>query len=264
MQAVILAGGQGTRLKSVTTAIAKPMLLIGEKPLLEHQVALLKSYGITEIFILVNHLKESIQHYFGTGEKHGVSITYYEEEMPLGTVGGVKAIEDKITGDFLLIYGDVMFSMDLSRLRDFHHQKKSDCTLVLHPNDHPYDSDLVEIDPFGRITAFHAKPHNPDAYYRNLVNAGVYILSQKIFTFLEKDKKADFGKDIFPTLVNRISMFGYNTSEYLKDMGTPDRLKKVSDDYRRGKIALRNLTQQQKAIFLDRDGVLNEDTHLIK
>lgn len=264
MQAVILAGGQGTRLKSVTTVIAKPMLPIGDKPLLEHQVALLKSYGITEIFILVNHLKESIQHYFGTGEKHGVSISYYEEELPLGTVGGVKAIEDKITGDFLLIYGDVMFSMDLSKLRDFHYQKKSDCTLVLHPNDHPYDSDLVEVDPFSRITAFHAKPHNPDVYYRNLVNAGVYILSQTIFGFLEKDKKADFGKDIFPTLVNRIAMFGYNTSEYLKDMGTPDRLEKVSNDYRRGKIALRNLTQKQKAIFLDRDGVLNEDTHLIK
>jgi D,D-heptose 1,7-bisphosphate phosphatase len=239
------------------------MLPIGSKPLLEHQVELLRSFGITEIIILVNHLKESIQEYFQDGSKWGGSITYHIEATPLGTVGGVKAIEDQIKGDFLLIYGDVMFTMDLKKLIDFHQSHQSECTLVLHPNDHPYDSDLVEIDIDSRITAFHSKPHTTQTYYRNLVNAGVYLFTKKVFQFLEKDKKADFGKDIFPKLVSQLKMVGYNTPEYLKDMGTPDRLEKVNRDLLSGKIAARNLKHKQKAIFLDRDGVLNEDEEYI-
>lgn len=263
MQAVILAGGKGTRLNSLNAQVAKPMMPIGGKPLLEHQIELLRSNGVTEIIILVNHLKESIQEYFHDGSKWGVNIAYYEESTPLGTVGGVKAIEDQITGDFLLIYGDVMFDMDLNRFVQFHQKHNSECTLVLHPNDHPYDSDLVEIDTNERITAFHSKPHEEGRYYRNLVNAGVYLFSKKVFQFLEKDKKADFGKDIFPNIINHIKMFGYNTSEYLKDMGTPDRLEKVNGDYLSGKILARNFKTKQKAIFLDRDGVLNEDKEYI-
>lgn len=263
MQAVILAGGKGTRLKSIQAQAPKPMLPIGSKPVLEHQIALLQSFGITKIIILVNHLKESIQDYFQFGEKWGVEISYFEEPAPLGTVGGVKAIENQIQGDFLVIYGDVMFDIDLQRLLNFHYAKKSECTLVLHPNDHPYDSDLVEINSDSRLIAFHAKPHDPDQYYRNLVNAGVYIFSKKIFEFLEPGKKADFGTDIFPLIYTTIKMFGYTTSEYLKDMGTPDRLEKVTHDFLSGKIAARNLRNKQKAIFLDRDGVLNEDQEYI-
>ncbi len=263
MQAVILAGGKGTRLKSIQAQAPKPMLPIGSKPVLEHQIALLQSFGITEIIILVNHLKESIQDYFQHGKKWDVEISYFEEATPLGTVGGVKAIENQIQGDFLVIYGDVMFDIDLQRLLNFHNAKKSECTLVLHPNDHPYDSDLVEINSDSRLTAFHAKPHDHKQYYRNLVNAGVYIFSKKIFEFLENGKKADFGNDIFPLIYSTLKMFGYTTSEYLKDMGTPDRLEKVTHDYLSGKIAARNLRNKQKAIFLDRDGVLNEDQEYI-
>jgi D,D-heptose 1,7-bisphosphate phosphatase len=122
---------------------------------------------------------------------------------------------------------------------------------------------LVEIDIDSRITAFHSKPHTTQTYYRNLVNAGVYLFTKKVFQFLEKDKKADFGKDIFPKLVSQLKMVGYNTPEYLKDMGTPDRLEKVNRDLLSGKIAARNLKHKQKAIFLDRDGVLNEDEEYI-
>src|SRR5688572_3562871 len=146
MQAVILAGGKGTRLKSILSLMPKPMVSIGDTPLLEHQIILLKKYGISEIFILVNHLKDSIISYFGNGEKWGVAIQYYEEAEPLGTVGGVKAIEHLLIHDFLILYGDIMLDMDLKRLLSFHKQKQSDCTLVLHPNDHPYDSDLVDVD----------------------------------------------------------------------------------------------------------------------
>lgn len=263
MQAVILAGGKGTRLQAINTQLPKPMLRIGTKALLEHQIELLRVYGITDIILLVNHRKESIQDYFKDGANHGVKISYYKEATPLGTVGGIKAIEEKIQDDFLVLYGDVMVDMDIHRLIDFHRLHKSDCTLVLHPNDHPYDSDLVEVDSQSRITAFHSKPHKVNQHYRNLVNAGVYLFSKKIFPHLEKNKKADFGKDIFPSVVNKLTMFGYNTSEYLKDMGTPDRLEKVTQDLLSGKIADRNLKNKQRAIFLDRDGVLVEDKEYI-
>src|ERR1043166_2414768 len=113
MQAVILAGGQGTRMRAVSTDVPKSMLPIGNKPVLVYQIELLKNYGITEIIILVNHLKDSIISFFGNGERFGVSITYYEEAVPLGTVGGVKAIEDLLKGDFILLYGDVMVDMDI-------------------------------------------------------------------------------------------------------------------------------------------------------
>lgn len=142
---------------------------------------------------------------------------------------------------------------------DFHFKKKSECTLVLHPNDHPYDSDLVESAKDKQISGFFTKPHDPGKYYPNLVNAGVYILSAKVFPFLEAGVKADFGRDIFPEAVNKLRMFGYNTAEYLKDMGTPERLNEVEYDWQSGKIKRSSYEFKQKAIFLDRDGVVNEE-----
>jgi mannose-1-phosphate guanylyltransferase/phosphomannomutase len=263
MQAVILAGGLGTRLKDIAQNTPKPMLLIGDKPLLEHQIILLQKFGITDIILIVNHLKEHIQAHFGNGSPWGVEISYYEEKTPLGTVGGIKAIEHVLEEDFLVLYGDVMVDMNLLLLLQFHFRVDSDCTLVLHPNDHPYDSDLVELSPDNRIQAFLPKPRKAEGYFRNMVNAGVYVLSRSVLDHLEPNKKADFGKDVFPNLVDQVRMFGYNTTEYLKDMGTPERLLQVNIDYASGKIQRRNLGYPQKAIFLDRDGVLNIDVDLV-
>jgi D,D-heptose 1,7-bisphosphate phosphatase len=264
MQAVILAGGLGTRLKEISQDIPKSMMLIGDKPLLEHQIILLEKNGIKEIVLIVNHLKEHIQAHFGNGSRWGVDIAYYEEKMPLGTVGGIKNCEDHLTENFLVLYGDVMVDMDVKRLLDFHTRAKSDCTLVLHPNDHPFDSDLVELDQTNRIVAFHPKPRTDNRYYRNMVNAGMYVMSKQVMAHLQYNTKADFGKDVFPIIYNKMKMMGYNTSEYLKDMGTPDRLEQVNKDFASGKIQARSWVNRQKAIFLDRDGVINVDTDLIK
>ncbi|MHC1702329.1 MAG: HAD-IIIA family hydrolase [Tenuifilaceae bacterium] len=263
MKALILAGGKGTRLGEKTLLTPKPMLEIGGKPVLLHQIELLKKYKITDITLLVNHLSQSIVDYFGNGDKFGVKLSYFHEKNPLGTAGGLKDLESDLGKDFLLLYGDVMVNMDLSRLISFHRSKNSDCTLVVHPNDHPYDSDLLDIDENSRVKAFHAKPHSEGKYYRNLVNAGLYVLSPSIFDFLKKGKKVDFGKDVFPDIFKKINMFGYNTSEYLKDMGTPMRLEKVTKDYLSGRIERSNYEHPQSCIFLDRDGVLNEDLNLI-
>jgi D,D-heptose 1,7-bisphosphate phosphatase len=263
MQAVILAGGRGARLGDYTREIPKPMMIIGDKPLLHHQVDLLVSYGIQDIILLVNYLKDPIISYFGDGAAFNARISYFEEPVPLGTTGGVREIEERLRGDFLLLYGDVMFDMDISRLVRFHNLKNSKCTLVLHPNDHPFDSDLAEINPEGRIVGFHPKPHKPGNSYHNLVNAGICVFSPDVLKFIEKGKKADFGRDVFPGIFNRLEMYGYKTPEYLKDMGTPDRLEMVRLDLENGKIQLRNLKNRQRAIFLDRDGVLNVERSFI-
>jgi len=263
MKAVILAGGKGTRLANLTKSIPKPMLKIGEKPVLEHQIELLKRYGIRDIIILTGYLSEVIEEYFGNGENFGVKITYFKEKKPLGTTGGLKEVENQLREDFLLLYGDVMVNMDLQRLIDFHREKRGICTLVVHPNDHPYDSDLLEIDKNGKITAFYPKPHKENQYYRNLVNACLYVMSPEMLKYIQKGVKADFGKDIFPKIVQKEDLYGYNTAEYLKDMGTPERLKEVREDYESGKIERLNRENKRGAIFLDRDGVLNKYVGLL-
>ena len=263
MQAIILAGGKGTRLGALTQEMPKPMIEIAGKPILEHQILLCKRYGITQFIFIVNHLHASISSYFGKGEKWGITIDYYIEEMPLGTVGGIKAIESRLTETFIVLYGDVMVNMDLQRLLAFHRSNQSDATLVLHPNDHPYDSDLAAVNKDDKIMAFFSKPHDANTYYQNLVNAGLYVFEPLVLKYLQANQKADFGKDIFPQWVNTLQMYGYNTTEYLKDMGTPNRLQKVTDDYISGKIERCNFEHARGAIFFDRDGVLNEEVSFI-
>ena len=264
MKAIILAGGKGTRLGKLTEEIPKPMLPLVGKPLMEYHIEWLKRYGIKDIYVTVNYLKDTISNHFGRGKEFGVNIKYFEETIPLGTVGGVKGLEEELGKDFLVIYGDVLVEMDLNKLINFHQSHKSAATLVLHPNDHPYDSDLVEMDKNNRISAFISKPHDNEKYYANLVNAGVYILSQDVLNFIEPNVKADFGADIFPQLVKQLPFYGYRTPEYMKDMGTPDRLVKVEEAILSGKVFRRNLEEKQKAIFLDRDGVVNDDSEFIK
>ncbi len=264
MQAVILAGGKGARLGEFTKDLPKPMLKIGGKPVLQHQLELLKKHGITDVIILVNYLKNSIIEYFGKGEQLGISVSYYEEQEPLGTAGGIREIQNQLKSDFLVLYGDVMINMDIERLVEFHQQKHSQCTLVLHPNNHPFDSDLVEINDNKQIVAFHPKPHPEDFLYHNLVSAGVYVFSKEIIEFIEKGKKADFGRQIFPVIYDKVCMFGYNTAEYLKDMGTPGRFEEVNKDWESGKISKAGYDHKKIAFFLDRDGVLNIEKNFIR
>lgn len=257
LKAVIIAGGMGTRLGNLTREVPKPMIKINDKPILEYQIDLLQRYGITEVILVVNHLYKVIEDYFGDGQGFGVKLHYFVEPFPMGTVGGVKELEDILTEDFLVLYGDVMMDVDITRLIAFHHQKGGTATLVLHPNDHPYDSDLVDLDKEDRINKFFSKPHPEGVHLPNMVNAGMYVFSPKIFSFITKGQKADFGKDIFPAICEKTPVFGYNTPEYLKDMGTLDRLEQVTKDVISGKVKRLNLSNKRKAVFLDRDGVIN-------
>lgn len=264
MKAVILAGGKGSRLGNLTNSIPKPMIKIGSIPILEHHINLLKKYKITKIIICTGYLSEKIENYFDSGKRWGVEIIYSRENVPLGTAGCIREIDDMAGRDFLLIYGDVMVNMNLDYLIDFHYKKKALATLVVHPNDHPYDSDLVEINEESKILNFFLKPHPEGLVYRNLVNAGVYVLNDETFKYIEKGRKCDFAKDIFPMmLINNEQLYAYNTPEYIKDMGTFERLSEVQDDFESSKFKSFNLSFLRPAIFLDRDGVINEEKGLI-
>src|SRR5574340_433096 len=195
MDLVIIAGGKGTRLG--LKDIPKPMVEVGGKPLLEHQINLAKQYAIKNIYILSGHLSGVIVDYFGDGRKFGVNITHIIEQSPLGTSGAVKQLEDKIRDRFMVFYGDVFFDINLISFMDFDIEADSIASIIVHPNDHPHDSDLLDVNDENIVTAFHSKPHDENQYYRNLVNAAVYILSHDILEYIPQDKPSDFGKDIF-------------------------------------------------------------------
>lgn len=261
MKAVIMAGGKGTRIASITKdEIPKPMLTIGDKTILEHQIDCLKKSKIDEIIIVIGHLGEKIKAYFNDGSKFGIKITYFEEDpnKPLGTAGSLYYLKEKIREDFILVFGDVFFSVDFNKMIEFHKHNKSNVTLLTHPNSHPYDSDLVVVDENNVIKCFDSKENVRNYDYKNLVNSGIYIFSPKVFDYVTEPKKYGLEKDVIAKMIeNGDIVLSYHSTEYVKDMGTPERYYSVNADYANGICEKRNLSHKQKAIFLDRDGTIN-------
>ncbi len=262
--AVIQAGGKGTRLRTLTNdKIPKPLLKINGKPMLQWQIENLIRYGIREIIIIVGHLGEKIEKYFGNGSKWEIRIEYIREEKPLGSAGALYYLKNRKYTGFIFIFGDVMFDLDWERFIDFHEKKGGLATLLVHPNSHPYDSDIVMMNDEDRVDGFHYKDSSSDDYYDNCVNAGLYILKEEGLNVIREEKYYDLEKDVLSKLISRGVVFGYKTTEYVKDAGTPERFKTVSDEQRKGVWKSRNLENLQKCIFLDRDGTLNKYRGLI-
>lgn len=262
MTAVIMAGGKGSRLSAVTkNEIPKPMAEVAGKPILQWQVERLRQNGITEIIMVVGHLGQVIEDFFGDGGAFSVSIRYYRETEPLGTAGALHHLQDMLAGQdyFLLVYGDVVFDIDIPRMERFHREKEAGATLFVHPNSHPYDSDLVELDGVGRVLRFNMKTNQRNHWYRNCVNAGFYILSTEVCDMVAPSGKTDLEKDILQRwAAQRSDLYGYHSPEYIKDVGTPERIAVAEQEMLRGTVAARNLKNRQKCIFLDRDGTLNK------
>ena len=265
-QAIILAGGAGTRLKDRLGDLPKPMIPIAGKPLLEHQLELAKAHGFTDLIFFVHYRADLIEKHFGDGSKWGVRIRYVTEREPLGTAGAVLAGSELLAERFVVLYGDTMVNVDLGRIWKAHEEARADATLLLHPNDHPLDSDLVEVDEAARVLAFHNRPHPPGRWFQNLVNAGLYVLEKKPL-LAQREALAsggpriiDFGKDIFPAMVRGgATLLGYNSPEFIKDIGTPARYDRVCAQFANGTIARSSLATPQRAVFLDRDGTLVPD-----
>ncbi len=257
MQVVILAGGLGTRLGDAARGLPKPMVDIGGRPNLEHQLLLARQYGFTEALFLVSHLAGRIEAHFGDGRDFGVAAAYCAEDPPLGTAGALRHAAGRLAERFLLLYGDVFIDCDLGRLWADHAAHRPVATLVVHPNDHPHDSDLVEVDAEGRVTALHPRARAPERYLANLVNAGAAVLERRVLAAIPPNAPLDLARDIFPGLARAGALRAYRSAEYFKDFGTPERLAQVRADFARGDTARRRRDRRRPAVFLDRDGVIN-------
>ena len=256
MIAVIMAGGKGTRLSNISRDIPKPMFPILGKPVLEYQIESLKKNGIHEIILVVGHLKEVIMNHFGDGSRHGVKIGYIEEKEPLGTAGALYYLK-KEKDDFLLLFGDLMLDVDFGRFMDFHRSRGAMITLYGHPNAHPFDSDLIVMGDQGLVTGILSKKLERNFYYHNFVNAGIYCVNPAALHGMDAPVKIDLEKDLIADFIGRHAVYAYKSTEYVRDMGTPDRLEAVEKDVRSGIVSGRCLDHKQRAIFLDRDGTLN-------
>ena len=257
----ILAGGKGTRLASISKGLPKTMVKIAGIPMLEHQLKLCKEHDFTEIALLVREGHEIINDYFGDGSSFGVNLKYVIDSHPKGTGGALIGAANILKNDFLVIYGDTYLDVDLSNFFNTYLASKSNACLFVHPNDHPNDSDIVVTDDIGYVRTIHGYPHPKNLFAPNLVNAALCAINKKSFLEVtEKGKKCDLVKEIFPQFLKKNkTLYTYKSPEYIKDAGTPKRLEAVNCDLKAGIPEMLSARVKRKAIFLDRDGTLNED-----
>ncbi len=258
-QAVILAGGKGTRLAAQLRGLPKCLVDVDGVPLLQRQILLLKEHGVDDVVILVNHAADQVERFLAQNSGFGIRTRLMDDGDPRGTSGAVLACLDALDDRFLVLYDDTLLNVDLGRLVAAHAQSGADATLFLHPNDHPADSDLVEIDDENWVRAFHPYPHDPARCYANLVNAALYVVEKRALAkWRESKSPSDFGKDLYPAMLAAgARLKGYVSFEYIKDVGTPARLARAVDQLRRGVVARASLAQRQRAVFVELYGTLN-------
>ena len=238
MKAVLLAAGEGTRLKPLTNNIPKVMLLVDEKPVLEHNINLLVKHKIRDIAINLYYLPKKIKKYFKNGKNWGINIFYSEEKKILGTAGALKNLSNFLDSSFVVVYGDVISNVNISEMIEFHKKKGCMATIALYEEkENPQAKGLVEIDDNQKILKFIEKPENPPI---NLANAGIYIFEPEILDFIPENKFFDCGHDLFPLLIsNKKYIYGYLLKdEYLIDIGTIKNYNKINKDIKNKKLIL--------------------------
>lgn len=274
MKTVIMAGGRGTRISELFPDIPKPLIPIDGVPVLEREICSLRDQGFKEIILTVSYKANQIIDYFGDAEKLGVNITYFKEETPLGNAGALVKMraDGTLDGDFLLLNADSIFDIDFNRFVAYHEDKNALVTLFTHPNSHPYDSGLIIADKDRKVEQWLTKEDKRPQWYKNRVNAGLHVINASVLDGLvdEADKigtvdetsgktiKVDLDREILKLLCGSGKMYCYDSPEYVKDMGTPERYEAVCRDFKSGVVTSKNLKNKQKAILLDRDGTINK------
>lgn len=270
MKVVIMAGGRGTRIAELFPDIPKPLIPVDGIPILEREIRSLASQGFKDIILTVGYLADKIIAYFGDGNRLGVKIDYFVEETPLGNAGALFQLKEKIGEEpFFMLNADAAFDVDFKRMLDYHKKHGGLVTLFTHPNSHPYDSGLIIADKDGNVEKWISKEDERPQWYNNRVNAGLHVIDPKVLELslnnLEIDPstgypkgKVDLDRQILKPLCGTGKMFCYDSPEYVKDMGTPERFRQVEMDYKNGVVQAKNLHNRQKAIFLDRDGTINK------
>lgn len=220
MKAVIMAGGEGTRLRPLTANWPKPMLPIANKPMMEHVLSLLKKHGFTEVIVTVAYMANAIRTYFGDGADFGVQITYATEQVPLGTAGSVLNAKGALDEPFLVISGDVLTDVDLTKMIDFHKEKNAVVTIGLSRMENPVEFGIVICDQNCKVEKFLEKP-SWGQVFSDTVNTGIYILEPEIFGYIEPDKAVDFSANVFPKILeDGGAIYGCVLDGYWEDVGT--------------------------------------------
>lgn len=254
LTAVILAGGRGERLGKICRDLPKPLVPVAGIPILDRQIAALTAVGVRKVFILAGHLGGQIEEH--VAGRHEVEIRCLVESPLQGTAGALAQLAGRLESDFFFIFGDVFFDMDLAALAADHLRHAALLTLVVHPTDHPGDSDLVEVDDAGRLLAIIGR-EGRNGWHTNLGNTGIAMASPRLLSFLLSGESADFTRDLLPRLLAAGEPVRcHRSSEYIKDMGTPERLRRVEEDIADGRVARLSRRRPRRAIFFDRDGTL--------
>ena len=248
MNAIIMAGGEGTRLKTVTGDLPKPMAKLCGKPVLEHILNLLKRNGITDACITLRYRPEVIQDYFGNGEKFGMRLSYHEESEALGTAGGVRACADYYGNrDFLVISGDCACDFDLRPLMEAHHRHRPAVTMALYAHEQPLQYGIVLTDRLNRVVSFVEKP-DWSRVVSDLINTGIYVVSPAAMEFVPENTVFDFAKDLFPKLMARDhEIRGLPLKGYWCDIGTPAAYHQCNLDALAGRLKLEDVPSQEPA-----------------
>jgi mannose-1-phosphate guanylyltransferase / phosphomannomutase len=265
MKAVIMAGGEGSRLRPLTIRRPKPMVPVVDRPAILHIVELLKRHGITEVVITLQYLASVIQEYLGDGSAHGVKIHYTVEETPLGTAGSVRQGEEWLDDTFMVISGDALTDFDLSAVLRYHKQKKSMATIVLKRMPNPLEYGVVIIDDDGHVKQFQEKPSWGEVF-SDTVNTGIYVLEPSVFKYYEAGQVFDFSNQLFPILLEKGDpMFGYVAEGYWCDVGSIPDYMIASADYLQGQVNLPRLgkeTSPGSGIWVEEDVEIDRDAQI--
>src|SRR3954469_5964169 len=225
-----MGGGEGTRLRPLTSNQPKPMVPIVGKPCMEHIVELLKLHGMEEVIVTVAFLPQAIRSYFGDGSALGVDIGYSVEESPLGTAGSVRLAADRLHDPFLVIWGDALGDVDLTKLIEFHREKGSAVTIGLKSVDNPLEFGIVVTDEEGRIERFLEKP-SWGQVFSDTINTGIYVMEPEVLKHIPDDRPYDFSKELFPYLLEMgRPLYGYVMDGYWQDIGNLDQFRQANFD----------------------------------
>lgn len=241
VKAMILAAGEGMRLRPLTLETPKVLLSVGEKPLIGYTLSWLKNYGITEVAINLHHMGEKIKEFLGDGSRFGMKVSYSPEETLLGTAGGVKRMEHFFNGAFAIVYGDILTDFDLRDMIRFHSKKEAIATLAVLEILSPWEVGIVEMNHEGRILSFVEKPPR-GSEISNLGSGGVYVLEKEILNYMPSEGYADLAYDVFPKLIEgNLPVYGYvlKPEDYLIDIGTMDKYHKANEDIKADKVKIR-------------------------
>jgi len=229
MDAIILAGGKGTRLAPYTTIFPKPLMPIGDVPILDVVLRQLKAHGFTKVIMAVGYLAELLETYFGDGSKYGIHIQYSRESEPLGTAGPLSLIEN-LTNPFLVMNGDILTTLNYSALIKYHKEKTGIATIAMHQRTVDVDFGVIELNTNNEITGYIEKPN-----LKYLVSMGIYIFDTKVLSYIKKSEKIDFPDLVKKLLENNERVIGYSSNDYWLDIGRHEDYERAIDEFEQNK-----------------------------